>query len=137
MITEAEVKTILDQHTWLHFGGYGLPSDRTKTVAERSHSVKVGRAHLLEPRSVEQIQKTCEWIKTNLEPQKTVNYRRTSYGLKHIVEKTTGYISNGQFIVAALICGYTMGRKPDWGYNPSFNIKELSVKRAEKQVGMS
>jgi len=133
MITIEDVNAVLEQHTWLHFCGYGLPYDPSKTVAERTHSVQVWRAALLDASSIVQIQKTCEWIKENFEQQKTVNYRHTSYGLKHIVEKKTGYISNGQFIVAALLCGYTMGRKSHSSYNPSFNIKEVSVKRSEKK----
>lgn len=37
---------------------------------------------------------------------KEFNKRGTSYGLKHVAEKHLGYITNGQFIAAALLEGF-------------------------------
>lgn len=38
---------------------------------------------------------------------KTPNYDKSSYGLKHILEKDTGlYLTNNEFKDAMLMCGY-------------------------------
>lgn len=132
-MTRDEVNSILQQHPRLNFGGYGLGRDDGRlTYAERT--VKLGglRSRLLGDESIAQIGKVCDWIKANLEMQKTTNSHMSSYGLKHVVEKETGYVSNGQFIVAALLCGYRIGKVD---YNVFFNIKQSSIKRACKKVG--
>jgi hypothetical protein len=133
MITRDDVKKLLDEHKWLHDGGYGMIRDRSKTREELEAHVKLNQMALLGEGSICQIRKACDWIQSNIEPSKMINYKRTSYGMKHITEKETGYISNGEFITAALLCGYRMGLL---SYNPSFNMKESSVKRAGQKVGM-
>jgi hypothetical protein len=57
---------------------------------------------------------------------KSINYKKNSYGYKHRVEKWIKekydkhvYISNGSFIIAALILGFKMTKNK---LNPSFNI---------------
>ena len=38
---------------------------------------------------------------------KTPNYEKTSYGLKHILQRDTGlYLTNNEFKDAMLLCGY-------------------------------
>jgi hypothetical protein len=67
-----------------------------------------------------------DWIKANLEPIQGFNLRHTSYGLKHIFEKTGGfYIGNGAFKGAMLKCGYKVKDKS--ALNWSFNISEKSI----------
>ncbi len=48
----------------------------------------------------------CEWL-APIEKTKTLNQKRSSYGLKHLVERHYGrYCSNGSFIAAAIFMGF-------------------------------
>ena len=114
---------ILEAHPLLHDGGYGYGSHKTLPFDE-------WRGDLLTDDSLIEVDQLCDWIDCCLSPGKTINYRHTSYGLKHIAERETGYVTNGQFILAALIMGYRMG-KPN--YNPSFNMNESGIQRASKR----
>jgi hypothetical protein len=79
--------------------------------------------------SVEQCTKVCEWL-SRLDKQKTINTRRSSYGLKHLAERAVGYVANGVFIAAAVHCGFPYRLSPG-SPNVCFGISERSVKRAE------
>lgn len=48
------------------------------------------------------------WITANIRHAKTPDPHRTSYGLKHRFEESTGgcYVTNGQFKAAMLLAGY-------------------------------
>lgn len=49
-----------------------------------------------------------EWIKSNIRPSQKVLQGRTSYGLKHVLERDTGiYLTNNQFKDAMLSAGYS------------------------------
>lgn len=121
-----KIEKLLQQHPLLHDGGFGH---------QRSYKVDLDewRAVLVTPASIAEIVSLCQWIDDNLLPQKHINNRHTSYGLKHIAEREIGYVSNGQFIVAALLCGFRLMRPPVW-YNPSFNFSESSIKRADQRI---
>ena len=55
----------------------------------------------------EQQQIVLVWIANNFRPIKSVNYRHTSYGLKHALQKHTSiYLTNNQFKDAMMQCGY-------------------------------
>jgi hypothetical protein len=113
-----ELTTILEQHPRLHDGGYGgtvTPENRAALLAK-----------------VAAFAVTKQWIGDNLTPTKSINHRRTSYGMKHIAERTVGYITNGVFIAAMLACGYRMQPAP--GFNPSFNVSEGSVRAAWRRA---
>jgi hypothetical protein len=56
--------------------------------------------------SSEECTKVCAWL-ADIKKIKTINRLACSYRLKHIVEKEVGYISNGEFIAAAVHCGFT------------------------------
>lgn len=77
-----------------------------------------------------EIDKCATWINQNISPIQGFNTKHTSYGLKHIAEKECRYISNGSFIVAALLCGY----KCSIQRNPHFNMSERSIKLARKKI---
>lgn len=87
------------------------------------------RAALLEPKSVEAIAELCWWIRQNLSERLNINYKHDSYHLKHLAEREVGYVTNGQMIVAMLLCGYKMGNTIV-GLNPSFNVAERSIQEA-------
>ena len=62
---------------------------------------------LITERTKEEIDMVCDWIKTKLNRIKTPNYEKTSYGLKHILQRDTGlYLTNNEFKDAMLLCGY-------------------------------
>lgn len=70
----------------------------------------------------------ADWLRANINPIKTP--RLGSYGLKHMLERATDdYISNGEFIAAALIVGYPHRyRQP----NVLFGMSARDVKRITK-----
>lgn len=57
---------------------------------------------------LEAVQRGISLIPILYEKRKTFNFNHSSYGLKHHFEKSPGsqYISNGDFIMAMLICGF-------------------------------
>lgn len=123
MITRLQqVQHILKEHPRLHDGGYG-------ELRGRCHRPRTNeRAALLSPASVRTIDNIVVWLALRIEPTRTINRRHTSYGLKHIYEaETSEYCSNGQFITAALLCGYGADFSH---YNPCFAMSERCIRRA-------
>ena len=54
---------------------------------------------------------------------KTINKKRSSYSLKHTVERNINtYVSNGELIAAMIICGYNY--RVD-GINCYFNVSVI------------
>lgn len=73
------------------------------------------------------VQVCIEWLlhHDGLERRKSINRERNSYGWKHIVErKQNVYVSNGEFICAALYLGYRMSRELQ-SPNAFFNISSV------------
>lgn len=75
----------------------------------------------------DEIEYCREWLQKYSYKRKTINNRVSSYSMKHIVESKAhedgmcdGYITNGSFIVAALMEGYAMDSI--YEYNPHFNM---------------
>ena len=68
--------------------------------------------------------------------RKTINLRQTSYGMKHVVERETGkYISNGDFICAAIMCGYKIKAPKNLAPNVFLNMKLPKPKGEAKRCG--
>lgn len=62
--------------------------------------------------------------------RKSINLRITSYGMKHVVEEETGkYVSNGDFICAAIMCGYKIKAVKSQPLNVFLNMKYPVIKR--------
>nr|ALS91550.1 putative vacuolating cytotoxin [uncultured bacterium] len=59
---------------------------------------------------------------------KGINRKRNSYGLKHVAEGDIGYITNGQFIAAAIHSGFEY-EQVNTGANMHFNSSEKWFKR--------
>lgn len=74
---------------------------------------------------------TIAWLRSNVEPIKTINRRHSSYGLKHLAEKFSpnGYLSNGVFIAAAMIVGYPFKVNPP---NVMFGMSQRSIKELSR-----
>lgn len=74
------------------------------------------------------------WIKENFVKRVTINYNHSSYGLKHIFERSPDgfYITNGAFKGALLACGFDKHSK---GINWCFAITERSINQSRKGRG--
>ena len=72
------------------------------------------------PTKSNEVRAAHTWIKQRCWERKTMNLSRSSYGLKHDMEHETGeYVSNGNFIKAAMLLGYRT--RPDYP-NCFFNM---------------
>jgi hypothetical protein len=78
---------------------------------------------------LERINRAVQEIPLYFEPRRTMNKSSTSYGMKHVLQyggrafslDSDTYMTNGDFIVAMLLCGYrcSFGRS----INCHFNVK--------------
>jgi hypothetical protein len=74
--------------------------------------------------SAEVCSKVCDWL-ADKPKIKTINQRSNSYGLKHVVEKQIDEsVTNGQFIAAAIHCGFKWRREEE-SPNSLFNIEKV------------
>ena len=77
------------------------------------------------------IKRVMDYILHRFEKAKKINRNRSSYGLKHVVERGIGaYVANGELIAAMLLLGFT--HSPD-GINAMFNVTEQSVLQTIKE----
>jgi len=61
-----------------------------------------------------------KYIERWFDKTKTINKKRSSYGIKHTVERNIdNYVSNGELIASMILCGYKY--KQD-GINCYFNV---------------
>jgi len=77
------------------------------------------------PRHCSEVEICLAWIKSTCTPTVRI-HRKTgsSYYLKHVVEREMShYVSNGAFIIAALMSGY----RRTGGFNPYFNLKRIET----------
>lgn len=69
------------------------------------------------PPPSEEVVLCAAWIAEFAKKKKGINYKYSSYGLKHIVEKwARRYVSNGAFIQAAIDAGYEYQVRGQNGY---------------------
>ena len=62
---------------------------------------------LITDRSENERETALRWIRENIRPRKTPLRERTSYGIKHILQRDTKlYLTNNEFKSAMLLCGY-------------------------------
>lgn len=77
---------------------------------------------------------------SSLDKSSRINKKYSSYKLKHIFERMLkektnneiSYISNGEFILTMLQCGFRMERCSNRSKNAYFNLKDSSLKKFEK-----
>jgi hypothetical protein len=129
--SRADVERVMREHPLLNVSGYGLDRGWAPQVTDRKRLLEDYRAELLTPGSVETIAMVTRWAQT-LTKIKTMNPRHSSYGLKHMAENRadlgTGYVSNGQMIVAMLLAGFGIDARGT--VNPQFNVSERSLRTA-------
>lgn len=102
---------------------------RSKPAKERAQILRRDREQLLA--SAEDCTRVCKWL-AGLEKIRTINDRRTSYGLKHFAAGSIGYVTNGVFIAAAVHCGFRYRLIPG-SPNVQFGISERSLRKRQLQ----
>jgi hypothetical protein len=76
--------------------------------------------------NLEMVEDLRPFIRDNFQKQKTINVTRSSYGLKHIVERCINkYVCNGEFIAAMILEGFNYKAG---SINANFNISNKSIK---------
>ena len=136
-VTE-QVRAIMARYPRLCLEGHGLSDFKRRTPEEYDAELAIERGRLAAPGSVAEIAAAADWIAGHWAPRQTVNRNHSSYGLKHYYEAAPGgeYVTNGQFIVALLLAGFTAPM--DDGLNPSFAISEPSGMRRQRfTLGMA
>ena len=125
MTTKEKIQFAMDKVPTLTDFGIGLfEQDRALPIAEQKKKFQEERKALLE--NIEEFEKVCEWL-YSVAKIKSINKNHTSYGLKHLAEKTIGYSTNGTFIAAAIYSGFDIKIEKD-SPNPMFNMSEKSLK---------
>ena len=73
-----------------------------------------------------------DFINMEFVKRKTLNKKRSSYGLKHYVERRIGrrdkYVSNGELINAMIACGFDYELTHPGSPNYHFNVSEKSFR---------
>ena len=125
MTTKEKIQLAMKKVPNLTDFGIGLfEQDRKLPDNEQKKKFKEEQKALLE--NTEEFERVCEWLYT-VNKIKTINKNHTSYGLKHLAEKTIGYSTNGTFIAAAIYSGFDIKIEKD-SPNPMFNMSEKSLK---------
>jgi hypothetical protein len=120
-----EIVAILEREPQLNDNGFGVYELGVRKLTNPEYAAKLARerARMLMPDALTQFETARVWLRRWKKTQK-LNYRFTSYGLKHAAEREIGYISNGLFIAAAIAEGFDYCRK---GPNARFNIQTAAI----------
>jgi hypothetical protein len=114
------IEQVLEEHPTLSANGF---DSRRAASFEGTHQERVSEFHSV----IEEVNECLDWL-SDIRMIKTICYSRGSYGLKHDVENDCGrYISNGAFIMAALMRGYPMRRND--GPNAWFAMSKKDMNR--------
>ena len=73
------------------------------------------------------VDEIIDWLKeAKIKKISSINRKQSSYKYKHVVEEQIGYITNGQFIAAAILSGFEYEWK---GPNAYFNMSQKDWNR--------
>jgi len=126
-----EIDRVLRLEPELSDFGIGVYGGGEMPPAERSAKLLKDRASLRA--SSDRIEAAFEYLSEMcIKRNKSINETSSSYGLKHVVERDIGYITNGQFITAAIIAGYKY-KKYNGSPNVCFNMSESPWKNIRKR----
>ncbi|MFJ3902306.1 hypothetical protein [Streptomyces sp. NPDC090025] len=99
-----DLDAVMQRHPLLNDFGIGVFEPFRKTAEQRRAELDSDRESLLA--GVGKVWETVAWLSQNIAPIKTPTV--SSYGVKHVMERATGtYVTNGEFIAAALLADYT------------------------------
>jgi hypothetical protein len=123
-VTDEDISLVLKQHPELTGHGIGIYAGNKLTKEDYDKAFSDEVDYLYNHKS--EIQDCLEWLLT-AEKRKSMNVCRSSYGIKHIVEKhCKRYVSNGALIVAAIMAGFNIKQCRAGGANVYLNISEKS-----------
>ena len=104
------IKEILKDNPNINYKGISLPQlfNKKESSSQRKERLEMLRAALLSEVGCVEVATVVKWLRTSKRARRTklMNIKYSSFGLKTYVEQDMGMeISNGSFIVGALICG--------------------------------
>ena len=107
---KANIQEVMDNNPNINIKGISLPLmfNKKESPTQRKERLKMLRDALLTDVGCVEVATVVKWLKTSNKARRTklMNKRYSSFGLKTYVEQDMGReISNGAFIVGALICG--------------------------------
>lgn len=107
---KAKIEAVLNENPNMNIKGISLPQlfNKRESPAQRTERLKLLREALLTDVGCVEVATVVKWLRTSNKARRTklLNTKYSSFGLKTYVEQDMGTeISNGAFIVGALICG--------------------------------
>lgn len=132
-MTVDDIRAVMDRFPELTHFGMGVYMPDINSSAELQDVFRRERQRLLE--AADECNKALRFL-AHTTKRKTINFTRTSYGLKHSVEHymkrlpdvENYYLANGAFICAAIHAGYDIKRVREGSPNVSINISERSAR---------
>ncbi|MCV6610651.1 MAG: hypothetical protein OIF55_07785 [Amphritea sp.] len=129
-MTVADIASVMERYPLLNRFGFDKNYDY-RSRDERERMFQSGKSALL--KAVDECNRACLFLH-HVKPRKTIDWIRSSYGLKHNVEnyirafQGTGnhYVANGSFICAALHMGFRTEAVGPASPNTSFNFSRRS-----------
>lgn len=116
---EGRLKEILAAWPDLNNFGFGAYDPLQKSPEQRRAEIAEKRQVMTEDQFyLEGFMKARSWLR-QFKQIKAINKTGTSYGLKHVAERSIGYVTNGAFIAAAIAEGFRIERT---GPNAFLNI---------------
>ncbi len=105
-----KIEAILNDNPNMNIKGISLPQlfNKRESPTQRKERLKMLRDALLTEVGCVEVATVVKWLKTSNKARRTklMNTKYSSFGLKTYVEQDMGKeISNGAFIVGAMICG--------------------------------
>ncbi|WP_454232223.1 hypothetical protein [Mycolicibacterium fortuitum] len=121
--------TTLEQNPRLSANGLGLSRDPRTTLAQQRADFERHRRELRA--GFVSVVRVLLWLQSSIGMIKTPTH--SSYYLKHVAEKSLQhYVTNGEFIAAALMADYPM--KDRGGLNPLFGVRKRDVDAAVAEL---
>lgn len=107
---KAKIESVLNDNPNMNIKGISLPKlfNKTESPIQRKERLQMLREALLSDVGCVEVATVVKWLRTSNKARRTklMNTKYSSFGLKTYVEQDMGKeISNGAFIVGALICG--------------------------------
>jgi len=125
-ITKKDIQKVLKEYPTLNYSGFGLFESKN-TLSSTEKLVELQKQQEKLCNALEEIQSSYDWL-NDVQKNKSINTKRSSYGLKHDAEKSTvaGYISNGSFITGAILKGFNVQINEPNAY---FNMSNKDLNR--------
>ena len=107
---KAKIQEVLNDNPNMNIKGISLPQlfNKRESATQRKERLQILREALLTDVGCVEVATVVKWLKTSNKARRTklLNTKYSSFGLKSYVEQDMGMeISNGAFIVGAMICG--------------------------------